>query len=63
MANLSAQKGKINAKSVKQFASNNAMIILIALLALFVGLTTQNFFTGSNGKNLLINVAPRFIIA
>mgnify|MGYP005816401147 FL=1 len=63
MANLSAQKGKINAKSVKQFASNNAIIILIALLALFVGLTTQNFFTGSNGKNLLINVAPRFIIA
>lgn len=63
MANLSAQKGKISAKSVKQFASNNAIIILIALLALFVGLTTQNFFTGSNGKNLLINVAPRFIIA
>ncbi len=63
MANLSAQKGKINAKSVKQFASNNAIIILIALLALFVGLTTQNFFTGSNGRNLLINVAPRFIIA
>ncbi|MFQ6832622.1 ABC transporter permease subunit [Butyricicoccus pullicaecorum] len=63
MANLSAQKGKINAKSVKQFASNNAIIILIALLALFVGLTTQNFFTSSNGKNLLINVAPRFIIA
>lgn len=63
MANLSARKGKINAKSVKQFASNNAIIILIALLALFVGLTTQNFFTGSNGRNLLINVAPRFIIA
>lgn len=63
MANLSAQKGKINAKSVKQFVSNNAIIILIALLALFVGMTTQNFFTGSNGRNLLINVAPRFIIA
>lgn len=63
MANVSTKKGQINAKSVKQFASNNAIIILIALLALFVGLTTQNFFTGSNGRNLLINVAPRFIIA
>lgn len=63
MANLSAKKGTISAKSVKQFASNNAIIILIALLALFVGATTQNFFTGSNGRNLLINVAPRFIIA
>lgn len=63
MANLSAKKGTITAKSVKQFASNNAIIILIALLALFVGATTQNFFTDSNGRNLLINVAPRFIIA
>ena len=48
---------------VKKFLSNNAIIILIALLALFVGSTTQNFFTGTNGKNLLLNVAPRFIIA
>ena len=48
---------------VKKFLSNNAIIILIALLALFVGSTTQNFFTDTNGKNLLLNVAPRFIIA
>ena len=48
---------------VKKFLSNNAIIILIALLALFVGSTTQNFFTVTNGKNLLLNVAPRFIIA
>ena len=39
------------------------IIILIILLALFVGCTTQNFFTETNGKNLLLNVAPRFIIA
>ena len=48
---------------VKKFLSNNAIIILIVLLALFVGSTTQNFFTVTNGKNLLLNVAPRFIIA
>ena len=47
----------------KKFLSNNAIIILIILLALFVGSTTQNFFTVTNGKNLLLNVAPRFIIA
>ena len=44
----------------KKFLSNNAIIILIALLALFVGCTTQNFFTLTNSKNLLLNVAPRF---
>ena len=48
---------------LKKFLSNNAIIILIVLLALFVGATTQNFFTLTNGKNLLLNVAPRFIIA
>ena len=47
----------------KKFLSNNAIIILIILLALFVGCTTQNFFTETNGKNLLLNVATRFIIA
>jgi len=53
----------LNAKSVKNFMSNNAIIILIILLALGVGITTQNFFTIRNFKNLLINVGPRFIIA
>ena len=48
---------------IKKFLSNNAIIILIVLLMLFVGATTQNFFTLTNGKNLLLNVAPRFIIA
>ena len=49
--------------TLKSSLSNNAIIILIILLALFVGCTTQNFFTVTNGKNLLLNVAPRFIIA
>ena len=47
----------------KKFLSNNAIIILIILLALFVGCTTQNFFTETNGKNLLLTGAPRFISA
>lgn len=51
---------KIN---IKKLASENAIIILIAVLALFVGLTTDNFFKGDNFVNLIMNVAPRFIIA
>lgn len=48
---------------IKKFLSNNAIIILIAALALAVGFTTDNFFSGNNLKNLIINVSPRFIIA
>ena len=53
----------ITGKSVGNFLSNNAIIILILLLAIFVGFFTKNFFTLRNFKNLLINVSPRFIIA
>ena len=53
----------ITTKSVVNFLSNNAIIILILLLAIFVGIFTKNFFTLRNFKNLLINVSPRFIIA
>ena len=48
---------------LKKFASNNAIILLIILLALVTGLTSKNFFSVANLKNLITNVAPRFIIA
>ena len=48
---------------IKKFASNNAIIILIALLAIGTGVTSKNFFTINNFKNLVLNVSPRFIIA
>ena len=48
---------------IKKFLSNNAIIILIAILALAVGFSTKNFFSGNNLKNLIANVSPRFIIA
>ena len=48
---------------IKKFLSNNAIIILIGILALAVGFSTQNFFSGNNLKNLIANVSPRFIIA
>lgn len=48
---------------VKKFMSNNAIIILIMVLAILTGCTTKNFFTWANFKNLVVNVSPRFIIA
>ena len=47
----------------KKAISNNAIIILVFLLALVTGMTTKNFFTVTNFKNLVVNMAPRFIIA
>ena len=49
--------------NVKKFISNNAIILLVILLTVFTGLTTKNFFSENNLKNLLSNMAPRFIIA
>lgn len=48
---------------LKKFLSNNAIIILIMLLAAATGIFTENFFTINNFKNLVLNVSPRFIIA
>ena len=48
---------------IRKFISNNAIIILIAALAVVVGLNSQNFFTFRNLNNLIVNVSPRFIIA
>ncbi len=56
-------ENRLNAKSVTNFLSNNAIILLIALLAVVVGIVTDNFFTSGNLKNLVVNVSPRFIIA
>ena len=60
---MAKEAKQLNAARVKQFLSNYAIIILIALLALAVGFTRDNFFSRSNLVNLIINVSPRFIIA
>lgn len=53
----------IDLKKVGTFLSNNAIVILIVVLALGVGIWKENFFSARNLKNLIVNVAPRFIIA
>lgn len=48
---------------IKKLISDNAIIVLVILLALITGLSSNNFFTATNFKNLITNMAPRFIIA
>jgi methyl-galactoside transport system permease protein len=57
------EKVAINKKSVLKFAQNNAIIIILVLLALYVGISESNFFSMGNFKNLSVNTAVRFIIA
>lgn len=54
---------KFDTKSINKFISNNAIIILVVILAIFTAFNSQNFLTTGNLKNLIINVSPRFIIA
>ncbi len=56
-------KAAINTKSVRRFLENNAIILIIALIVVFVGISEPNFISVSNFKNLSVNTAGRFIIA
>lgn len=60
---MEATKSKLSTKKIKDFMSNNAIILLITLLAVIVGCWKDNFFSWRNFTNLVINVSPRFIIA
>ncbi len=50
-------------RSVWSIVQNNAIIILIVVLALGVGFTKNNFFSWNNFINLASNTSVRFIIA
>ena len=54
---------KVKSFNIKKFVSDNAIILLILLLAVFTYFNSENFLSQSNLKNLIINVSPRFIIA
>lgn len=59
-----APRGKtLTGKSVGNFLSNNAIIIIIAIMVLVVGFIRDNFWTKRNLMNLIVNISPRFIIA
>lgn len=60
---MGQKSNRLTGKSVTGFLSNNAIIILIGLMVIYVGLTRDNFFSNSNINNLAVNTATRFIIA
>lgn len=53
----------INKKTVKNFIENNAITIIMVIVAIIVGITKPNFLSWGNFKNLSVNTAVRFIIA
>ncbi|NLC96065.1 MAG: beta-methylgalactoside transporter [Erysipelotrichaceae bacterium] len=50
-------------KKIKDFLANNAIILLLFILVLYVGVTQDGFFSMTNFFNIASNVSPRFIIA
>ncbi|HBI71755.1 MAG TPA: beta-methylgalactoside transporter [Lachnospiraceae bacterium] len=57
------KSSRINKKSVIRFIQNNAIIIIMLIIATVVGILEPNFISKSNFKNLSVNTATRFIIA
>lgn len=49
--------------SLAQFLTSYAMIIVLLILAFLAFLKNPRFLSGSNFRNILINVSPRFLIA
>ena len=54
---------KLNAKAVTKWLSDNAIIVMIILAAIFTSTQNKNFYSINNIRNLLSNTAVRFIIA
>ena len=54
---------KINQKKAIDFLINNGVIIVMFILVIYTGLTTDNFFTSNNLLNTLMNMSSRLVIA
>lgn len=54
---------KINQQKVKDFLINNGVIIVMFILVIYTGFTSDNFFTSNNLMNILMNMSPRLVIA
>lgn len=54
---------KTNKKQVTDFLINNGVIIVMFILVIYTGFTTDNFFTSNNLLNLLVNMSSRLVIA
>lgn len=63
MDKTKVKMSNINSKSVINFLINNAIIVILILLVLYVGLTKDNFFSKANWVNTSSNIAVRLIVA
>ena len=54
---------KTKKKQITDFLINNGVIIVMFILVIYTGFTTDNFFKGSNLLNLLMNMSSRLVIA
>ncbi len=54
---------KTKQKQITDFLINNGVIIIMFILIIVTGLTTENFFTLNNAYNLLNNMSFRLVIA
>ena len=54
---------KVNKKKAIDFLINNGVIIVMFILVIYTGLTTDNFFTSNNLLNTLMNMSSRLVIA
>ena len=50
-------------KKVIEYIKGNPIVAMLIVVSIFVGITTDNFFSWSNLGNLISNTAIRFIIA
>lgn len=54
---------KTNQQKIKDFLINNGVIIVMFVLVIYTGITSNNFFTTGNLMNILMNMSPRLVIA
>lgn len=54
---------KTKQQKIKDFLINNGVIIVMFILVIYTGFTSDNFFTTNNLMNILMNMSSRLVIA
>lgn len=54
---------KTNKQKAKDFLINNGVIIVMFILVVYTGFTSNNFLSFDNLRNILMNMSPRLVIA
>lgn len=54
---------KTSRQKMKDFLINNGVIIVMVILVIYTGFTSDNFFTKNNFMNILMNMSSRLVIA